>query len=107
MKRVGFRGRLFLILLAFAIVPTILISLAWSTTGSIVLPYFGATAAWDSVAATGERALDVARSCERSRERAPELRSRSQRASETIAAGGSDRPQTPWLRSSDLTRLAR
>ena len=61
MKRIGFRGRLFLILLAFAVVPTILISLAWSTTGTIVLPLFGATAAWDSVAATGERALDVAR----------------------------------------------
>src|SRR3954468_16100572 len=57
----GFRGRLFLILLAFAIVPTVLISVAWSTTGSLVLGYFGATAAWDSVAATGERALDVAR----------------------------------------------
>src|SRR4051812_9418551 len=57
----GFRGRLFLILLAFAIVPTVLISVAWSTTGSLVLPYFGATAAWDSVAATGERALVVAR----------------------------------------------
>jgi two-component system nitrogen regulation sensor histidine kinase NtrY len=60
-KRMGFRGRLFLILLAFAIVPTILISLVWSTTGSIVLPFFGATAAWDSVAATGERAIEVAR----------------------------------------------
>jgi signal transduction histidine kinase len=60
-KRIGFRGRLFLILLAFALVPTILISLAWSTTGSIVLSYFGATAAWDRVAATGERALMVAR----------------------------------------------
>jgi two-component system nitrogen regulation sensor histidine kinase NtrY len=60
-KRMGFRGRLFLILLAFAIVPTVLISVAWSTTGSLVLGYFGATAAWDSVAATGERALDVAR----------------------------------------------
>lgn len=61
MKRMGFRGRLFLILLAFAIVPTILISLAWSTTGSLVLPYIHATAAWDRVAATGERALEVAR----------------------------------------------
>jgi signal transduction histidine kinase len=60
-KRLGFRGRLFLILLAFAIVPTIVISLAWSTTGSIVLPFLGATAAWDRVAATGERALEVAR----------------------------------------------
>ena len=61
MKRVGFRGRLFLILLAFALIPSILISLAWSTTGSFVLPLVGATAAWDSVAATGERAIDVAR----------------------------------------------
>lgn len=62
MKRVGFRGRLFLILLAFALIPSILISLAWSTTGSFVLPLVGATAAWDSVAATGERAIAVARS---------------------------------------------
>ena len=61
MKRLGFRGRLFVILLAFAIVPTILISLAWSTTGSIFLPFLGATGAWDGVAASGERALDVAR----------------------------------------------
>lgn len=61
MKRLGFRGRLFLILLAFAVIPTILISLAWTTTGSYVLPFVGATAAWDSVAATGERAIEVAR----------------------------------------------
>lgn len=58
MKRVGFRGRLFLILLAFALVPSILISFAWSATGSFVLPMFGATAAWDSAAASGERAAD-------------------------------------------------
>ncbi|HEY9229843.1 MAG TPA: hypothetical protein VIP11_24540, partial [Gemmatimonadaceae bacterium] len=61
MKRVGFRGRLFLILLAFALVPSILTSLAWSATGSIVLPLFGATAAWDSVAASGERVADSLR----------------------------------------------
>ena len=61
MKRVGFRGRLFLILLAFAVVPTILISLAWTTTGAYVLPFVGATAAWDSVEATGARAIAVAR----------------------------------------------
>ncbi|HEY4216334.1 MAG TPA: HAMP domain-containing sensor histidine kinase [Gemmatimonadaceae bacterium] len=62
MKRVGFRGRLFLILLAFALIPSIVISLAWSTTGSIVLPLAGETAAWDSAAATGERAVAAARS---------------------------------------------
>jgi signal transduction histidine kinase len=61
-KRVGFRGRLFLILLAFALIPSIVISLAWSTTGSIVLPLAGETAAWDSAAATGERAVAAARS---------------------------------------------
>ncbi|HEX3866366.1 MAG TPA: HAMP domain-containing sensor histidine kinase [Gemmatimonadaceae bacterium] len=62
MKRVGFRGRLFLILLAFALVPSIIISLVWSGTGSFVLPLVGATAAWDSVAGTGERAIAAVRS---------------------------------------------
>ena len=69
-KRVGFRGRLFLILLAFALIPSILISLAWSATGSLVLPLAGATAAWDSVAATGERAVDGCASASRSTPRA-------------------------------------
>ena len=61
MKRVGFRGRLFLILLAFALIPSVLVSLAWSATGSFMLSFAGATAAWDSVGATGERAIDAAR----------------------------------------------
>jgi len=60
-KRVGFRGRLFLILLAFALVPSILISIAWTSTGSLLLPMVSATAAWDSVASTGERAVAAAR----------------------------------------------
>ena len=60
-KRVGFRGRLFLILLAFALIPSVLISIGWSATGSFVLSFAGATAAWDSVAATGERAIEAAR----------------------------------------------
>lgn len=62
MKRVGFRGRLFLILLAFALVPAILISVAWTAAGTYVLPLASATAAWDSVAATGERAITAMRS---------------------------------------------
>ena len=61
MKRVGFRGRLFAILLAFALVPSILIAVAWNATGSLVLPLVSATAAWDSVAATGERAVTAIR----------------------------------------------
>lgn len=61
MKRVGFRGRLFFILLGFALVPSILTSLAWSTTGSVVLPLVGATVAWDSAAASGERVAGAMR----------------------------------------------
>ena len=60
-KRVGFRGRLFAILLAFALVPSILIAVAWNATGSFVLPLVSGTAAWDSVAATGERAVTALR----------------------------------------------
>ena len=62
MKRVGFRGRLFLILLAFALIPSVLISSAWTAMGSLVLPMAGAPAAWDSLSATGERAITAARS---------------------------------------------
>lgn len=61
MNRLDFRGRLFLILLLFALVPSIVLSLAWGVTSSLVLPIGGATAAWDSTAATGARALEVAR----------------------------------------------
>lgn len=59
MKRVGFRGRLFLILLGFALIPTILTSLAWSAAGSFMLPFVGSTAAWDSAAASGERVATI------------------------------------------------
>ncbi|MGH7620147.1 MAG: sensor histidine kinase [Gemmatimonadaceae bacterium] len=61
MKRVGFRGRLFFILLGFALIPSILTSLAWSASGSVVLPLVGGTAAWDSVAASGDRAVSALR----------------------------------------------
>lgn len=53
---------MFLILLLFAIVPSIVLSLAWGLSTAFVLPFGGATAAWDSTAATGARALEVARS---------------------------------------------
>ena len=62
MKRIGFRGRLLFILLAFALIPSILISIAWNATGSFVLPLVTGTAAWDSVAFTGERAIGAVRS---------------------------------------------
>jgi len=59
-KRVGFRGRLFLILLAFALIPAIVISVAWSLTGAWVLPLIGTSAAWQSAAVTGRQALVAA-----------------------------------------------
>ncbi|MEX2179130.1 MAG: ATP-binding protein [Gemmatimonadaceae bacterium] len=61
MKRIGFRGRLFLILLMFAAIPSIVLTLAWGGTGRLLLPLVGSTAAWDTTAATGARALSVAR----------------------------------------------
>lgn len=61
MKRVGFRGRLFVILLAFAVVPSTLLSLGWVATGSWALPMAGMLAPWDSAAATGQRAIAAAR----------------------------------------------
>lgn len=61
MKRVDFRGRLFVILLLFALIPSVVLSLAWAATTWWALPLVGATTAWDSAAATGSRALDVAR----------------------------------------------
>lgn len=61
MKRVGFRGRLFFILLSFALIPSIVLSLSWGLTSWWALQLVGATAAWDSAAASGGRALDAAR----------------------------------------------
>lgn len=62
MRRIGFRGRLFLILLFFALVPSIVLTLAWAATSWWALPYVSTTTAWDSTAATGARALSVSRS---------------------------------------------
>lgn len=61
MKRLGFRGRLFLILLSFALIPSVVLSLAWGATTWWALPLVGTTAPWDSVAATGGRAIALVR----------------------------------------------
>ena len=60
MKRVGFRGRLFFILLSFALIPSIVLILSGGVT-SWALNLVGATAAWDSVAASGTRAVSATR----------------------------------------------
>lgn len=61
MKRPGFRARLFIVLFLFAVFPSIVLTLVWAATVSRGLPVVSATAAWDSVAATGTRAIDAAR----------------------------------------------
>lgn len=66
MKRIGYRSRLFLILALFAFVPSIVLTLAWSGTMARLLPRVSSTAAWDSVAASGAKALEVARRAPRS-----------------------------------------
>jgi signal transduction histidine kinase len=60
-KRIGYRSRLFLILALFAFVPSIVLTLAWGGTMAWLLPRMSGTAAWDSVAASGGKALAVAR----------------------------------------------
>jgi signal transduction histidine kinase len=61
MRGLGFRGRLFAFLLAFALVPSILLGVSWAAMTRWIVPMVGATAAWDSVAASGQRAITAAR----------------------------------------------
>lgn len=56
-----FRSRLFLILALFAFVPSIVLTLAWSGVAAGVLPVLTGTGAWENVAASGERAIALAR----------------------------------------------
>ena len=60
MRRIDFRGRLFVILLLFALVPSIVLTAAWAASFSL-LTFANPVAAWDTVAVTGARALSVAR----------------------------------------------
>jgi signal transduction histidine kinase len=60
-KQVGFRARLFLILLAFALIPTIVLAAAWEATVVGALPLLGTTPAMERIAETGTRATMAAR----------------------------------------------
>lgn len=67
MSRLDFRGRLFVILLLFALIPSIVLSLAWAAT-----IWWGprpvSSAVWDSTAASGARAIEVGRTQRLTRE---------------------------------------
>ena len=61
MSSLAFRKRLLVILALFALVPTISVTLLWSGSLRTMLPMIGASAAWDSVAASGDKVIDAAR----------------------------------------------
>jgi signal transduction histidine kinase len=61
MNQLRFRTRLVLILSLFAIVPALVLTLLWSGTVSTALPFVTGQSAWDSVAASGAKAIDAAR----------------------------------------------
>jgi len=61
-KQVGFRARLFLILLGFALVPTIVLTAAWEMTVVRALPLLGTAPAMERIAETGSRAIEATRS---------------------------------------------
>ena len=61
MKQVGFRARLFLILLGFALIPTIVLAAAWEITVVRALPLLGTMPAMERIAATGASAIAAAR----------------------------------------------
>ena len=60
MKQVGFRARLFFILLGFALIPTIVLSAAWEMTVVRVLPVISTAPAMGRIAETGTRAINAA-----------------------------------------------
>ena len=61
MKQVGFRARLFVILLGFALIPTIVLAAAWEMTVVRALPLLGTTPAMERIAGTGTRAAEAVR----------------------------------------------
>jgi signal transduction histidine kinase len=61
LRGLGFRGRLFAFLLAFALVPSILLGVSWAGMTRWASPWFGATGAWERVSESGRRAIAGAR----------------------------------------------
>jgi signal transduction histidine kinase len=56
-----FRSRLFAVLLLFAIIPSVTLTLMWAITASQTLPLITAASAWERVARSGERAIGIMR----------------------------------------------
>ncbi|HJU72659.1 MAG TPA: ATP-binding protein [Gemmatimonadaceae bacterium] len=54
MTRLAFRSRLFVILLLFAVVPALVLTVAWGVFANKTLPLVGGGAAWDRLAQSGK-----------------------------------------------------
>ena len=61
MSRLGFRTRLLLVLMAFAVVPAAVLTTVGLVVANRVLPFIASGGAWSRVAATGTQALTAAR----------------------------------------------
>lgn len=57
-----FRTRLFAVLLLFAVIPSVALTLTWAVTTSKTLPMVTAASAWERVARSGEQAIALVRS---------------------------------------------
>ena len=64
MSRPGFRTRLLLILIAFAVIPAAVLTTAGLVAANRVLPFIGSGGAWSRVAETGSRAIGAARAAQ-------------------------------------------
>ena len=73
--------------------PSILLLLAWGATTSSLLPFVGATAQWDSVSASGHRAITAART----EVRRPATRSALDRLDATLQRSATMSSQTVYL----------
>ena len=57
----GFRGRLFVVLLLFALLPSVALTLAWSSAVQWAIPLFGASGAVERLVSSGERTIATVR----------------------------------------------
>lgn len=60
--RLRYRSRLFAVLLLFALVPTIAVTLVWAGTASRAIAIVTGGSAWERIGVTGEAAISAARS---------------------------------------------
>src|SRR4029078_2737992 len=60
-KQLRYRTRLIIILSLFAIVPAALLTILWSGTASSAISLVSGRAAWESAAASGQKAIDAVR----------------------------------------------